>query len=71
MVPIFPKNYFADKVNTEHPAKWEDMKGSHVKLVLLQPASQEYKDVDAQFKITCPMFKIEKVKYNKQPLGHG
>ncbi|KAJ6665482.1 hypothetical protein lerEdw1_003323 [Lerista edwardsae] len=58
-----------DKLHMGLPAEWEDMKGSHVKFVLLQPASQEYKDVDAQFKRTCPTFKIETVKYNKQAFG--
>ncbi|XP_066467944.1 protein mono-ADP-ribosyltransferase PARP14 [Tiliqua scincoides] len=51
-----------DKLFEGLPADWEDMKGSHVKLVLLQPTSQEYQDVDAKFKSTCPTLKIEQIE---------
>lgn len=57
-----------DKLLEGVPAEWEDMKGNHVKLVLLQPSSQEYQDVDLKFRSTCPNFKIDQVKYNREKM---
>ncbi|XP_026521207.1 poly [ADP-ribose] polymerase 14-like [Notechis scutatus] len=49
------------------PEQWEDMKGSHAKLVPLQPAGGEYKDVEKIFRIGCPTFTIEKIERVQNP----
>uniref|UniRef100_A0A8C5SFI7 Poly [ADP-ribose] polymerase n=1 Tax=Laticauda laticaudata TaxID=8630 RepID=A0A8C5SFI7_LATLA len=49
------------------PEQWEDMKGSHAKLVPLQPAGGEYKDVEKIFRIGCPTFRIEKIERVQNP----
>ncbi|XP_077176452.1 protein mono-ADP-ribosyltransferase PARP14 [Paroedura picta] len=48
------------------PNHWEDMKGSHVKNVLLQTSSQEYQDVEKRFRATCHK-KIEKIERIQNP----
>ncbi|XP_070804747.1 protein mono-ADP-ribosyltransferase PARP14-like [Pituophis catenifer annectens] len=49
------------------PEHWEDMKGSHVKLVPLQPTAGEYKDVEKKFRFGCPKFTIEKIERVQNP----
>uniref|UniRef100_A0A8C6Y4L2 Poly [ADP-ribose] polymerase n=1 Tax=Naja naja TaxID=35670 RepID=A0A8C6Y4L2_NAJNA len=55
-------------IGTERlPEQWEDMKGSHAKLVPLHSAGQEYKDVEKIFRIGCPTFTIEKIERVQNP----
>ncbi|XP_058050767.1 protein mono-ADP-ribosyltransferase PARP14-like isoform X2 [Ahaetulla prasina] len=52
----------------EHlPEQWEDMKGSHAKLVPLQPTAGEYKDIEKKFRIGCPNVTIEKIERVQNP----
>ncbi|XP_013929775.1 PREDICTED: poly [ADP-ribose] polymerase 14-like [Thamnophis sirtalis] len=49
------------------PEHWEDMKGSHAKLVPLQPTAGEYKDIEKIFRIGCPTFRIEQIERVQNP----
>ncbi|XP_033019276.1 protein mono-ADP-ribosyltransferase PARP14 [Lacerta agilis] len=49
------------------PTQWEDMKGHRVKVVLLQPAAAEYKEVEKKFRSSCPANKIEKIERVQNP----
>ncbi|XP_070813176.1 protein mono-ADP-ribosyltransferase PARP14-like [Pituophis catenifer annectens] len=49
------------------PEHWEDMKGSHAKLVPLQPTAGEYKDVEKKFRTGCPKVTIEKIERVQNP----
>ncbi|XP_070586713.1 protein mono-ADP-ribosyltransferase PARP14-like [Erythrolamprus reginae] len=55
------------KVSERLPEQWEDMKGSHAKLVPLQPTAEEYKNVEKIFRIGCPTFRIEKIERVQNP----
>ncbi|XP_044293868.1 protein mono-ADP-ribosyltransferase PARP14-like [Varanus komodoensis] len=49
------------------PNEWEDMKGNRVKAVVLQAMSQEYKDLEAKFQLSCPSYKIEQIERIQNP----
>ncbi|XP_042301491.1 protein mono-ADP-ribosyltransferase PARP14-like isoform X2 [Sceloporus undulatus] len=49
------------------PKHWEDMKGNRIKLVLLKPTAQEYKDVERKFQQGCPNYKIEQIERVQNP----
>ncbi|KAH0621328.1 hypothetical protein JD844_022485 [Phrynosoma platyrhinos] len=44
------------------PKHWEDMKGNRMKLVVLKPTAEEYKDVERKFQQGCPNYRIEKIE---------
>ncbi|XP_063144814.1 protein mono-ADP-ribosyltransferase PARP14-like [Candoia aspera] len=56
-----------DKLLEHLPKHWEDMKGSHVKLVPLQPTTGEYKEIEKKFRIGCPSHTIEKIERVQNP----
>ncbi|XP_007443322.3 poly [ADP-ribose] polymerase 14, partial [Python bivittatus] len=56
-----------DKLLESLPKQWENMKGSHVKLVSLQPTAGEYKEVEKKFQIGCPTYTIEKIERVQNP----
>nr|XP_020635228.1 poly [ADP-ribose] polymerase 14-like isoform X1 [Pogona vitticeps] len=64
-VPI--KRIVKDEGTGELPPNWEDMKGSHVKVVLLQPTTQEYQHVETAFRTRCPTQRIEKIERVQNP----
>ncbi|KAJ7345856.1 hypothetical protein JRQ81_001806 [Phrynocephalus forsythii] len=64
-VPI--KRIIKDEGTGELPPLWEDMKGTHVKVIGLQPTSQEYQQVEAAFQKRCPRHKIEKIERVQNP----
>ncbi|KGL72345.1 Poly [ADP-ribose] polymerase 14, partial [Tinamus guttatus] len=55
-----PKN--EEKQAIELPAEWEDMKDKPVLVVNLPSESQEYQNVEKEFRKTCPNLTIEKVR---------
>ncbi|XP_071602678.1 protein mono-ADP-ribosyltransferase PARP14-like isoform X2 [Heliangelus exortis] len=60
-----PKN--EDQQSIELPIEWEDMKDERVKLVPLQPSSQEYLEVKRKFQKTCHGFVIKKIERVQNP----
>ncbi|XP_072197855.1 protein mono-ADP-ribosyltransferase PARP14-like isoform X2 [Excalfactoria chinensis] len=60
-----PKN--EDMQSVEFPAKWEDMQGEQVKLVILTRLCQEYLEVQKRFRKTAHRFVIEKIQRIQNP----
>ncbi|NWI75535.1 PAR14 polymerase, partial [Dryoscopus gambensis] len=56
-----------DQKVTALPPTWDPMENEQFKLVELEPASREYKDVQERFLRTCQSYKIEKIERVQNP----